>query len=59
MSTTAKFEDDSEFEGASGSVRNDGTETKYVIVSHVDGDPHKIQVYVEKGHEMCRCMCLH
>ena len=44
MSTTAKFEDDSEFEAASGQVRNDGTETKYVIVSHVDGDPQKIQV---------------
>ena len=46
MSTTATFEDATDFEAASGLVRNDATESKYVIVGHVDGDPHKIQVQI-------------
>lgn len=44
MSTTASFDDESEFQEASGSVRNDSIDKKYVIVGHVDGDPLRIQV---------------
>ena len=52
MSTTASFEDDSEFQAASGSVRNDSTDNKYLLVGHVDGDPYKIQV-CEIGVNLC------
>ena len=46
MSTTATFEDDSSFQEASGSVRNDSADAKYVIVGHVNDDPLRIQVEI-------------
>ena len=46
MSTTATFEDDLSFQEASGSVRNDSADAKYVIVGHVNDDPLRIQVEI-------------
>lgn len=51
MSTTATFEDDSSFQEASGSVRNDSADAKYVIVGHVNDDPLRIQV-VKTGQDV-------
>lgn len=44
MSTSAEFVDGANFLEAINSVRNDGTDDKYVIVQHVDGNPNKLTV---------------
>ncbi|XP_052789352.1 uncharacterized protein LOC128224630 [Mya arenaria] len=44
MSTSAEFENPEVFKEAQASVRNDSSEDMFVIVSHVDNDPAKLQV---------------
>ncbi|KAL4219704.1 hypothetical protein ACF0H5_022274 [Mactra antiquata] len=44
MSTSATFEDLSEFQDAMASVRNDATENVYVIVGHLNKDPARVGV---------------
>lgn len=44
MSTSASFENYEEFQAALGTVRNDGTQDVYVIVSHIDNDPARVDI---------------
>jgi len=44
MSTAAEFVNLDEFQEAVAAVRNDASDTSYVIVGHVDNDPARVQV---------------
>lgn len=44
MTTTAAFENLQEFKSAVATVRKDGTDDKYLIVGHVEGDPSKLHL---------------
>ena len=44
MSTSATFENQTEFEESVASVRNDASDDLYVIVQHIDDDPCRLGV---------------